>query len=75
MNHPLIDGNKRTACVLIRLILLENGYDIIASADEKYNLVVRVASGKLHAGDIVHESNYYQSKIALLLILVFCLYF
>jgi death-on-curing protein len=28
INHPFLDGNKRTAYVLMRLILLENGLDI-----------------------------------------------
>jgi death-on-curing protein len=30
INHPFIDGNKRTGYVLARLILLENGLDISA---------------------------------------------
>lgn len=57
INHPFIDGNKRTAYVLMRLILLENGYDINANEDEKYNLVIRVASGELEVEDIVRELN------------------
>jgi death-on-curing protein len=44
-NHPFVDGNKRTGYVLMRLILLENKEDIDASQDEKYELVIKVASG------------------------------
>ena len=45
-NHPFIDGNKRVGYTLMRLMLLEAGLDIIASQDEKYDLVISVASGK-----------------------------
>ena len=49
-NHPFIDGNKRTGYVLMRLYLMENGQDIIADQDEKYDFVIAIASG-----DISHE--------------------
>jgi death-on-curing protein len=35
MNHPFLDGNKRTAYVLMRMILLEQHLDIRASQEEK----------------------------------------
>lgn len=44
INHPFIDGNKRTAYTLMRLILLENQLDITASQEEKYNLVIAVST-------------------------------
>lgn len=46
-NHPFIDGNKRTGWVLMRLILLENNMDIVATQKEKYNFVISAASGEL----------------------------
>ncbi len=46
-NHPFLDGNKRTGYVLMRLILLENGNDISATQEEKYELVIAVASGQM----------------------------
>ena len=46
INHPFIDGNKRTAYTLVRLFLISNGLDINASQDEKYNFIVSTASGK-----------------------------
>lgn len=45
-NHPFVDGNKRIGYVLMRLILLENGMDIIATQVEKYNFVISIASGE-----------------------------
>lgn len=51
-NHPFVDGNKRTSYVLMRLILLENGLDIKADEDDKYDFVIRAASGKLSFDEI-----------------------
>lgn len=51
--HPFSDGNKRTGYLLMRLFLLENNKDILASEDEKYELVISVASGQLKFDDIV----------------------
>lgn len=47
--HPFIDGNKRTGFALARLVLQDEGLDIQASQDEKYDLVIRVATGTLDA--------------------------
>ncbi len=46
INHPFIDGNKRTAYTIVRLFLLSNNFDIKASQEEKYNFIVSTASGK-----------------------------
>ena len=46
INHPFIDGNKRTGYVLMRLLLIENNIDIYASESEKYSFVIAVASGE-----------------------------
>lgn len=45
INHPFIDGNKRTAYTLMRLILLENQLDILATQEEKYNFVIAASTG------------------------------
>jgi len=42
-NHPFIDGNKRTAYMAMRLFLNINGYDVRASLEERYNLVMQIA--------------------------------
>lgn len=44
-NHPFIDGNKRTAYVLMRLMLKTNGLDIQVSQNKKYDFVIKAASG------------------------------
>ncbi len=45
INHPFVDGNKRTGYVLMRLLLLHNKLDIVASQEEKYSFVMDIASG------------------------------
>ncbi|MEZ4800282.1 MAG: type II toxin-antitoxin system death-on-curing family toxin [Flavobacteriales bacterium] len=54
INHPFIDGNKRTAYVLMRLILLEAGLDINASQDEKYQVVIAASTGEIRFEQIKH---------------------
>ena len=46
-NHPFVDGNKRTAYVVMRLVLLESKLDIYASQNEKYEFVMRAAKGEI----------------------------
>ncbi len=46
-NHPFIDGNKRTAYVLLRLVLKEHKQDIDVDQKEKYDFVITAARGEL----------------------------
>ncbi|HNA31505.1 MAG TPA: type II toxin-antitoxin system death-on-curing family toxin, partial [Flavobacteriales bacterium] len=50
--HPFIDGNKHTGYQLGRLLLQEGGYDVEASEDERYAMVIRAASGQMEVEDI-----------------------
>ena len=52
INHPFIDGNKRTGYVAMRSFLISNGLDIEATQDEKYQFVVNIASGKIRLEEI-----------------------
>jgi death on curing protein len=45
MNHPFVDGNKRTGYVLMRLFLIQNSLDLKAGEQEKYDFVISIASG------------------------------
>jgi death-on-curing protein len=62
INHPFIDGNKRTGYVIMRAFLLNNGLDITASQEEKYNLVVSIASGQLKLEQIIDWLNIHTVK-------------
>lgn len=46
-NHPFIDGNKRTAYVVMRTFLRLNGFDIEAGPEDKYITVLKLAEGSL----------------------------
>jgi death-on-curing protein len=46
-NHPFVDGNKRTAYVLMRLILLESNLDVDADQNENYEFVMSAAKGEI----------------------------
>lgn len=43
-NHALVDGNKRLAWTACRTFLAVNGQWISAPEDERFNLVIRVAT-------------------------------
>lgn len=53
INHPFMDGNKRIAYTLFRILLLQNGVDINASEDDKYALVIGVSKGEIKYQDIL----------------------
>lgn len=47
MNHPFVDGNKRTGHAAMETFLVLNGYEIDASVDEQERVILQAASGKL----------------------------
>ena len=51
-NHPFIDGNKRTSYVAMRTFLKLNGYDIKASAIEKYEIWLRLANSQISEAEL-----------------------
>jgi death on curing protein len=46
-NHPFTDGNKRVALVLMDVFLQKNGWEIQATEEETYSMMMSLASGKL----------------------------
>ncbi len=51
-NHPFVDGNKRTGYTLMRLLLLNEGLEIEATENEKYDFVIKIAEGKSNYEEI-----------------------
>ena len=46
-NHAFVDGNKRTAFVLMDIFLQRNGWEIASDEQEAYSMMMSLASGKL----------------------------
>lgn len=53
-NHPFVDGNKRTALIVVRLFLLLNGMDLVATQEEKYSTFLALAAGELSEEDLAN---------------------
>lgn len=53
INHPFIDGNKRTGYVLMEAILRAGNIKIIAVNDDLYNFVISISTGEKKFEEIV----------------------
>ncbi|MBD2519071.1 type II toxin-antitoxin system death-on-curing family toxin [Nostoc sp. FACHB-973] len=47
MNHPFIDGNKRTAFAIMNTFITLNGYSLNLSQEQAYNLVIQVVQREI----------------------------
>lgn len=52
INHPFIDGNKRTAYLLLRTTLFQYGFDIAANENDKYKMTIAASSGEIRFDEI-----------------------
>lgn len=62
-NHPFIDGNKRTALVVMRTFLQLNGYNFKATQEEKYLTFLKLAEGNLSEEEL---ANWIREKIEII---------
>lgn len=46
-NHPFVDGNKRAALTCLGQMLNKNGYDLVASESETYEMMMALAADTL----------------------------
>jgi death on curing protein len=46
-NQVFLDGNKRTSLVVCRTFLLLNGYNLVASNEEKYQAIMKLAERQI----------------------------
>lgn len=53
INHPFIDGNKRTGYVLMEALLRFGNYKISASDNDLYNFVISISTGERSFDEIV----------------------
>lgn len=53
-NHGFVDGNKRTAWLLVEILIARSGYELTIPDDEPIDdLVVAVAEGAVSFDDLV----------------------
>ncbi|MCY7276451.1 MAG: type II toxin-antitoxin system death-on-curing family toxin [Phormidesmis sp. CAN_BIN44] len=55
MNHPFLDGNKREAFAVMDTFLRLNGFVLMFSQSQKYELVVQVVEGVLGKEDLASQ--------------------
>jgi death-on-curing protein len=46
-NHPFIDGNKRVSFLLMAIFLDRNGWELKATEEDAYSLMIDLASGTI----------------------------
>lgn len=51
-NHAFVDGNKRTAYVVMRLFLLLNGWELVAGMPDRYTTMLALAAGELSEAEL-----------------------
>jgi death on curing protein len=52
INHPFLDGNKRIAYILLRVVLYKSGFDIVSSLEEKYQMTIASSTGQMRMDEI-----------------------
>lgn len=52
MNHPFVDGNKRTGTVAARVFLYLNDYDLDSTEDDLADIVLSVAGGRAGKAEV-----------------------
>ncbi len=55
MNHPFMDGNKRTAFAVMDTFLRVNGYVLTLTNEQAHNLVLQVVEEKVDKAGLIVE--------------------
>lgn len=53
VNHPYVDGNKRTGFLAMFAMLELHGIQLAATEEEAYDAVIQVSTGQLHFDGLV----------------------
>lgn len=51
MNHPFVDGNKRTGHAAMEIFLVLNGFELDADVDDAESIILKLAAGELERSD------------------------
>lgn len=52
INHPFVDGNKRTAYGLMQLILIDHDLVVKVTEEEQYSFVISASMGEIRFDEI-----------------------
>ena len=63
MNHPFVDGNKRTGMTTASVFLADNGYEVIAKEREIEKFALRIVSDKLNIREIAYWFESHAKKL------------
>ncbi len=63
-NHPFIDGNKRVAFVLMDIFLQKNGWEITATEEDAYSMMMSLASGHVSKAKLASWLKAHAARIA-----------
>lgn len=53
VNHPFVDGNKRTGFLAMTTFLQEEGFLLVANQDDAYTFTIHISTGNLKFEQIV----------------------
>jgi death on curing protein len=53
INHPFVDGNKRTGFMAMTALLENEGYFLTATQDDAYNFTIKIATGETNFEEII----------------------
>jgi death-on-curing protein len=53
INHPFIDGNKRTGFVAMHSFLLNHNISLTAHSNDLYKFIISISTGSIHFEQIV----------------------
>ena len=51
-NHPMVDGNKRSAWVILNFFLVKNNRALSATQDEAYSFIISIAENRIELEEI-----------------------
>ena len=53
INHPFVDGNKRTGVLAMMSLLINNGFSFTAPQEDLYTFVINISTGTIAFAEIV----------------------
>lgn len=63
INHPFVDGNKRTGFLAMFAMLKEENFVLAATPDNAYDFTISISTGTIHFDEIVNWLKSNTSKL------------